>query len=92
MSKIAPNKALALPRDKTTDKAFVLAVLRAVSRNLKSIDGMVEAAGVGLSQGLISPAAAIAMTDHVAPGCFEAVVSDFEAAEIGTGYTQEAAE
>jgi hypothetical protein len=82
----------AMPRDKTTDKAFVLSVLRAVSRNLKSIDGIVEAAGIGLSQGLVSPSAAISMVNKVAPGCFEAVLQDFEAAEIGAGYSLEAAE
>jgi len=81
-----------VPRDKTTDKAFVLAVLRSISRNLKSMDGAVEAAGVALSQNLISTAAAINMTNMVAPGCFESVMRDFEAAEIGTGYAQEAAE
>ena len=80
------------PRDKTTDKAFVLAVLRQVSRNLKSIDGIVETAGVGLSQGLISPFAAINMVNQVAPGCYEAVLTDFETAEVGTGYAVEAAE
>lgn len=80
------------PRDKTTDKAFVLSVLRAVSRNMKSIDGIVESAGVALSQGLISPHAAIAMVNQVAPGCVETIMQDFEAAEIGTGYSMEAAE
>lgn len=81
------------PRDKTTDKAFVLAVLRAMSRQLKSMDGMIEAAGVGLSQGLISPAAAITMANLVAPGWFEQVMTDFDAAEIGAGYSiKEAAE
>ena len=78
------------PRDKTTDKAFVLAVLRAVSRNLKSIDGMVEAAGVALSQDLISPSTAVNMSNGVAPGCFEAVMRDFDAAEIGIGYSEAA--
>lgn len=80
------------PRDKTTDKSFVLAVLRQISRNLKSIDGIVETAGVGLSQGVISSFAAINMINQAAPGCFEAVMADFEAAEIGSGYSQEAAE
>lgn len=80
------------PHDKSTDKAFVIAVLRAVSRNLKSIDGIVEAAGVGLSQDLLSPEAAIVMTNQVAPGCVEAVMRDFEIAEVGTGYTQEGVE
>lgn len=86
------RKGVVRPQDKTNDKQFVLAVLRAISRNLKSIDGMVEAAGVGLSQGLITPGAAIAMANIAAPGCVEAVMSDFEAAEIGTGYSREAAE
>lgn len=89
---IRPRQPQQQPRDKTNDKAFVLAVLRAISRNLKSIDGMVEAAGVGLSQGLITPGAAIAMANIAAPGCVEAVMADFDAAEIGTGYTREAAE
>jgi hypothetical protein len=87
-----PRAVASVPRDKTTDKAFVLAALRAISRNLKSIDGVVEAAGVALSQGLISPLAAINMSNGVAPGAFEDFLRDVEASEIGAGYSQEAAE
>ncbi|GAC1572959.1 MAG: hypothetical protein NVS3B5_02170 [Sphingomicrobium sp.] len=84
--------AAPIPRDKSNDKAFVVAALRAISRNIKSIDGVVEAAGVALSQGLISPFAAINMVNGVAPGVFENFLRDVETAEIGTGYSQEAAE
>lgn len=86
------NQPAPATHDKTTDKAFVLAVLRSVSRNLKSIDSTVEAAGIALSKGLISPGAAIAITNQAAPGCFEAIVSDFETAEIGASYSLEAAD
>ena len=68
--------------DKHSDTAFVLAVLRSISRNLKSIDEVIITAGVALNAGLISPAAAINMTNSVAPGCFAEFVSDVERAEM----------
>lgn len=84
------RKGVVRPQDKTNNRAFVLAVLRAISRNLKSIDGTVEWAGVALSEGLISPGAAIALTNNVAPGCVEAIMQDMELAEVGTGYSEAA--
>lgn len=80
------------PLDKCSDKEFVLAVLRSISRDMKQIDQIILTAGIALDRGLISPAAAINMANGVAPGCFESFVREVEAAEIGTGYTQEAAE
>lgn len=80
------------PRDKSTDKAFVLAVLRSISRNMKQIDEVIVTAGIGLDRGLISPQAAINMANGVAPGCFESFLQEVEAAEIGSGYLKEAAE
>lgn len=80
-------------RDKTADRAFVLAVLRSISRNMKQIDEVIVTAGIALDRGLISPAAAINMANSVAPGCFEAFLQEVEAAENGTGYAhREAAE
>lgn len=78
--------------EKSDDRAFVLAVLRSISRNMKQIDEVIVTAGIALDRGLISPRAAINMANGVAPGCFEAFLQDVEAAEIGSGYTREAAE
>lgn len=69
-------------RDKHTDTAFVLAVLRSISRNMKQIDEVIVTAGVALNAGLISPAAAINMANGVAPGCFEGFVREVERAEM----------
>lgn len=84
--------AMLAPRDKSSDKDFVLAGLRSISRNMKHIDSVIETAGIALNRGLISPSAAINMANSVAPGCFELFLQDVEAAEIGSGYMQEAAE
>lgn len=77
---------------KTEDRAFVLAVLRSISRNMKQIDEVIVTAGIGLDRGLISPGAAINMVNSVAPGCVDHFMREVEAAEIGVMPLQEAAE
>ncbi len=54
-------------------KEYTLALLRVVSQRLKHIDQEVISVGVALSQGLITPTRARAMTEEVAPGCIDAV-------------------
>lgn len=77
---------------KTEERAFVLAILRSISSDLQRIREVVNAAGIALDRGHLSPGGAINMVNSVCPGSIDNFMREVEAAEIGVMPLQEAAE
>jgi len=65
------------------DRAYVLDLLRLVSRRVREIDQEVTTIGTALAQNRITPQMAIEWSECVAPGCIDAVhLSLIESPEI----------
>jgi hypothetical protein len=57
----------------TDEKDYALSLVRVISSRLETIKLEVNAVGVALSRGMITPGEAFVRIEEIAPGCLDAV-------------------